>query len=370
VEGGGVSDACDRCLRRAHLLGFLAPWIADRLSRRERLAPRLLALSDGELIAATAPRQTQRAHDFLESFDPSAARDRVAAAGVAGVCGHSASYPELLAEIPDPPAVLFTTATIARLAELAGEPTVAIVGARRCSGYAREVAYELGRGLGAAGVTVVSGLALGIDAEAHAGTVAARGGAIAVLAGGADVPYPRTNRSLYEQIRGDGAVVSELPPGIQPAKWGFPARNRIMAGLARVTVIVEAAEGSGTLITADFAAEFDRDLSAVPGWVTARMAAGSNRLLHEGAHLVRGPEDVLDLLFGVGSAPRAPSAAERLEPELRSVLDAVEGGEGLEAMSAVAQLSPAGVRSALGRLELLGFIVREGVGTYRRTAAR
>jgi DNA processing protein len=365
-----VTGCCSACLRRAHLLGFLAPWIADRVVSRGSLAPTLLGLSDEELIAAASPKQSARAYEYLEAFDPEAAREGLARAGVEGACAHSRSYPGLLRSLTDPPAVLFTTATLDRLAQLAAEPTVAIVGARRCSGYAREVAYELGRSLGAAGVTVVSGLALGIDAEAHAGTMAARGGAIAVLAGGADVPYPRTNRSLYEQIRGDGAVVSELPPGIQPAKWGFPARNRIMAGVARMTVIVEAAEGSGTLITADFAAEFDRDLCAVPGWVTARMAAGSNRLLHEGAHFVRGPEDVLDLLFGVGSAPRPPSAAERLEPALRSVLDAVEGGESLETMSVVAQLPPADVRSALGRLELLGFIVREGVGTYRRTAAK
>jgi DNA processing protein len=365
-----MSHACDSCLRRAHLLGLLAPWIADRALRRERLAPRLLTLPDDELIAAAAPLQAQRAHDFLERFDPERARERIADAGLAAVCRHSPAYPELLGRIPDPPGVLFTTATVERFTTLAEEPAVAIVGGRRCSGYAREVAHELGRGLGATGVTVVSGLALGIDAEAHAGAVAARGGVIAVLAGGADVPYPRTNRRLYERIREIGAVVSELPPGIRPFKWGFPARNRIMAGLARMTVIVEAAEGSGTLITADFAAEFDRELCAVPGWVTARLAAGSNRLLHEGAHVVRGPEDVLDLLFGVGSAPRPSSAAEELEPQLRSVLDAVEGGDGLEAMAESARLSPADVRSALGRLELLGLVVREGVGTYRRTATR
>jgi DNA processing protein len=370
VEGGRVNDACDGCLRRAHLLGLLAPWIADRALRRERLAPRLLTLSDDDLIAAAAPTQSERAREFVERFDAVAARDRIAAAGLAALCGHSPSYPELLARIPDPPTVLFTTASVEHLAALAAEPAVAIVGGRRCSGYAREVAYELGRGLGAAGVTVVSGLALGIDAEAHAGAVAADGGAIAVLAGGADVPYPRTNRALYQRIRASGAIVSELPPGIRPFKWGFPARNRIMAGLARITVIVEAAEGSGSLITADFAMEFNRELCAVPGWVTARQAAGSNRLLHEGAPVVRGAEDVLDLLFGVGSAPRPPSAAEKLEPELRSVLDAVEGGEGVEAMSETSRLSPAEVRSALGRLELLGLIVREGVGTYRRTAAK
>jgi len=365
-----VTACCNACLRRAHLLGFLAPWIADRVVSRGSVAPRLLGLSDEELIAAAAPRQSARAYEYLDGFDPAAARDGMARAGLEGACAHSPSYPSLLKSLPDPPAVLFTTSTLDRLGQLAGEPGVAIVGARRCSGYAREVAYELGRSLGATGVTVVSGLALGIDAEAHRGTMDARGGAIAVLAGGADVPYPRTNRSLYERVRRDGAVVSELPPGIRPFKWGFPARNRIMAGLARVTVIVEAAERSGSLITADFAADLGREVAAVPGRVTARMAAGSNRLLHDGAPVVLGAEDVLDMLYGIGNRPSQPPVAEDLEEGLRAILDAVEGGETLDAMSEATCLSAADVRAGLGRLELLGLVVREGIGSYRRTARR
>jgi DNA processing protein len=365
-----MTGACDACLRRAHLVGFLAEWIADRLVNRERLAPGLLGLPDAELITAAAPRQADRAHEFLESFEADQARESLDRAGVHGACAHSPSYPELLQELPDPPPVLFTTSALERLEELTAEPAVAIVGARRCSGYAREVAYELGRGLGAAGVTVVSGLALGIDAEAHRGTVDAGGAAIAVLAGGADVPYPRTNRGLYQRIRRDGAVVSELPPGIGPFKWGFPARNRIMAGLSRISVIVEAAERSGSLITADFAQELGRDVCAVPGRVTARVAGGSNRLLHDGAPVVRGPEDVLEMLFGVGAAPRPPDASESLDGEHRAVLDAVEAGEGLEAIAESRQMSAAGVRAALGRLEVLGFVARDGLGTHRRTARR
>jgi DNA processing protein len=365
-----VTGCCSSCLRRAHLLGFLAPWIADRVVSRGSLAPRLLGLSDEELIAAASPKQSARAYEYLEAFDPEAAREGLARAGVEGACAHSRSYPGLLRSLIDPPAVLFTTARVDRLAQLAAEPTVAIVGARRCSGYAREVAYELGRSLGAAGVTVVSGLALGIDAEAHRGTVDARGGAIAVLAGGADVPYPRTNRALYERVRRDGAVVSELPPGIRPFKWGFPARNRIMAGLSRVTVIVEAAERSGSLITADFAADLGREVAAVPGRVTARMAAGSNRLLHDGAPVVLGAEDVLDMLYGIGHRPSRPPVTEDLEEGLRTILDAVEGGETIDTMSQTTSLSAADVRAGLGRLELLGLVVREGVGTFRRTARR
>jgi DNA processing protein len=363
-----VSATCAACLRRAHLLGFLAPRIADISGSRAPLAQKLLALPDAELIQAAAPRQVARAEEFLETFDAARVEERLEAANVHGVCMHSSHYPSLLLSLPDPPAVLFSTAPIVRLAELAAEAGVAVVGARRCSGYAREVAYELGRGLGAAGVTVVSGLALGIDAEAHRGAVDARAGMIAVLAGGPDVPYPRTNRRLYDRIRADGAVVSELPPGIRPFKWGFPARNRIMAGLTRMTIIVEAAERSGSLITADFAADLGRDVCAVPGRVTARVAAGSNRLLHDGAPVVRGAEDVLDMLFGVGTRPSRPSLADSLEPELRAVLDVVEECEGLGSLAERTSIPAAEVRAALGRLELLGLVAREGVGTYRRTA--
>src|SRR5438105_1605017 len=119
MEGGGVTHACDGCLRRGHLLGFLAPWIAHRTSRRQRLASRLLALPDDELIAAAAPRQAERAHQFLERFQAEAAREAIADSALSAVCRHSPAYPDLLRVIPDPPSVLFTTATAERLAELA-----------------------------------------------------------------------------------------------------------------------------------------------------------------------------------------------------------------------------------------------------------
>jgi DNA protecting protein DprA len=188
-----------------------------------------------------------------------------------------------------------------------------------------KVAHALGRGLAAAGVTVVSGLALGIDAAAHRGALAAGGEPLGVLAGGVDVPYPRRNRALHAHVHADGVLVSELPPAHRPQRWSFPARNRIMAALGRLTVVVEAAESSGTLITAEFAAQLGRELGAVPGHVTAQGAAGSNRLLREGAAVIRSPEDALDELLGVGAVaglyggdpararalPRSPATANR-----------------------------------------------------------
>ena len=170
------------------------------------------------------------------------------------------------------------------------------------------MAYELGRGLGAAGVTVVSGLALGIDAAAHRGCLDAGGPAIGVLAGGPDVPYPRSNAGLYERLRRDGIVVSELPPGVRPFRWTFPARNRIMAGLSAATVVVEAADPSGLadherLRRSRWAGPWRR----CPGRATARLAAGANRLLKDGALVVTSAEDVLDELFGVGNRPDPPA---------------------------------------------------------------
>src|SRR3954471_2453195 len=173
----------------------------------------------------------------------------------------------------------------------------------------------MGRGLGVAGVTVISGLALGIDAASHRGALAGGGAALAVLACGPDLAYPRRHLRLYEEIVDRGVVVSELEPGTQPFQWSFPARNRIMAALAELVVVVEAREASGSLITSPFATQLGRDVAVLPGQVTARVAAGSNGLLREGATLVRNAEDVLDELFGVGVGQREPPVPDP-EPEL------------------------------------------------------
>jgi DNA processing protein len=365
VEGRRVS-ACDACLRRAALLQLLAGRIGSLLKRPERRAARLLALPDLELIDAVAADGRDTALRLLETFDPAAARERTRAAGVEAFCAHDEAFPAGLENLTDPPAVLFAKGRPGRLVELASEPMVAIVGARRGSTYGKEVAHALGRALGAAGVTVVSGLAIGVDGAAHRGALAARGGAIAVLASGADRVYPLSHRRLYNEVCSTGVVVSEMPPGTPPFRWAFPARNRIMAALATLTVVVEAAEGSGSLITATFAQELGRDVGVVPGLVTSRKAAGSNRLLHEGACPIRDARDVLDLVYGVGHVPDAQRDEIVLEPALRRVLDGVEMREELGPFTGL----PAGdVRAALGRLETLGLVRRDGLGSYERTAS-
>jgi DNA processing protein len=273
------------------------------------------------------------------------------------------------------------------LGRLAGDESVGIVGARRASPYGLEVAQALGRGLAAAGVVVTSGMALGVDSAAHTGALEA-GTTVAVLAGGADIPYPSSKRILYRRIAETGAVVAELPPGTQARRWCFPARNRIIAALSTVTVVVEGGERSGSLITADFANELGRTVGAVPGPVTSRLAGGPNLLIKTGAELVRDAADVLELLYGAGTqaaegAPlvigsaSAPAPELRvlvpdrpepppLEPRLRAILDAVEQGRGSAAEIAQSPDEAMAAATALGELELLGLVRRTFGGRYIR----
>jgi DNA processing protein len=173
-------------------------------------------------------------------------------------------------------------------------PTVAIVGARACSSYGSHVAHQLASEFATAGVTVVSGLARGVDAVAHRSSLDAGGLTVAVLGCGIDRDYPRSNAELASRIAGSGAVVSEYPPGVEPAPWRFPARNRIVAALADVVVIVEARERSGALITVDLAIEIGRPIYAIPGETTSLLSVGTNQLIRHGhATLITGATDVL-----------------------------------------------------------------------------
>jgi DNA processing protein len=195
--------------------------------------------------------------------------------------------------MPAAPKALVGRGELSVLEEHPADRTVAIVGSRRATSYGREVARSLARDLAEAGVLVLSGLAFGIDACAHRGALDGDGPTVAVLGCGPDTAYPAAHRALWRQVTEQGAVVSELTPGATPWRWTFPARNRIIAGLAGMTVVVEGAARSGSLVTARLAREAGRELGAVPGPVTARLSTGPNQLLFDGAHLVRGAEDVL-----------------------------------------------------------------------------
>ena len=362
-------SACDACLRRAFLVGRLAPRIAGLLDRPGRRTSGLLALSESDLLAAVAGERAEQIALDLEHFAPDAERERLARARVLALCRHAAEYPGGLRDLDDPPAALFAAGRHEALELLCSEPAVAIVGTRDPSPYGTEVARSLGRGLGAAGVPVVSGLALGIDATAHRGCLEGGGAAFAVLACGPDVAYPRRHRRLHELIRENGLVVSELPPGTPPFRWSFPARNRIMAALSRLTVVVEAADPSGSLITTDFARDLGRSVAAVPGRVTSKVARGTNGLLKDGAVPITSTEDVLDELFGVGA--RYPPAAshsvrEPEDPRLRHVLESAERMDSVASIAKAVGLSTAETRAALARLEGDGYLVRRSLDGWER----
>ena len=320
-------EACDSCLRRAYLVGHLAPRIAGLLERPGPRASGLLGLPEEELVAAAAPRRGTEVRAFLGAFDAAAARESLDDWQMIALCSHTEAYPARLNDLSDPPAVVFGLGRRDVMNALDDEPVVTLVGTRSPSPYGLEVARALGRGLGASGVPVVSGLAIGIDAGAHRGCLDGHGIPVAVVACGPDVVYPRRHRLLHERVRQTGIVLSELPPGNRPFRWSFPARNRIMAALARMTVVVEAAQPSGSLITADFARDLGRAVAAVPGRVTSGVARGTNNLLRDGAVPVTRTEDVLDELFGAGMRRVPPSVAAPPEPgdeRLRVALGAAE----------------------------------------------
>jgi DNA processing protein len=278
------------------------------------------------------------------------------------------AYPAALEELPDPPPVIHGVGDRRALADLEHEATVTIVGSRRATAYGLRMAEELGRDLAYAGVTVVSGLAYGIDAAAHRGAIAGGGPTVAVLGGGPDVVYPPSHRGLHRQVLACGAAISEHPPGTETTKWSFPARNRIMAALAKMTIIVEAAEPSGSLITAQHATELHRDVGAVPGQVGMRVAGGPHALIRDGAALIRGAQDVLDEMLGIGRVSVSHSGP-RLEAALLSVLESVErGADTPDAVATAAEIDPHEAAVALGRLELLGYVAVNGAGAYSRTS--
>jgi DNA processing protein len=204
---------------------------------------------------------------FKRSFDEAGCLEGLRAAGVRWLPRSHGDFPPLLRAIHDPPAGLFVRG--AAEVELLRRSAVAVVGARSCSPYGAQVARMLGRELAAAGLVVVSGLARGVDGEAHRGALESGGATVAVLGCGIDRDYPAGHAELAGRIRATGLVVSEYAPGVEPAPWRFPARNRIIAGLAAATVVVEARERSGALITADLALEEGREVFAVPGEITS-----------------------------------------------------------------------------------------------------
>jgi DNA processing protein len=379
--------ACARCGRRGHLLASLAANVERSVGARAGERARdLLALSDEELAAAVAPADWRR-----HLAEASAAADRAAGgpadAGPAdgrstrgrltdgesnasagwSACSHS-PLPEALAALGEArPHALFGRGDRDLLATIEPDHAVTIVGARRGGAYGREVAFELARALAGAGIVVVSGLALGIDAAAHEGALAGGGTTLAVLGPGAERAYPRSAGGLYRRVVADGAVISELPGTPPTFRWMFPARNRLMAALSGVTVVVEAADRSGSLITAEMAVDCGRTVGAVPGPVTSWRSGGTNRLLADGAIVIRDARDVLDALLGPGAVPE-PVNGPRLGADGATVLGAVEAGAATpDAIAAAAGLELRPALRALAGLERDGYVSCDHTGRWTRT---
>ena len=317
------------------------------------------AHTDAHLL--DAPRSARFA-SFRASFDEAAYLRDLATRGFRWLARSDPAFPQLLRSVHDPPPGLFVRG--AAPLSLLDRPSVAVVGARACSHYGSTVAASLARELAAAGILVVSGLARGIDGAAHRGALQS-GTTVAVLGCGIDRDYPRTHASLAGEIVRDGLIVSEYAPGVEPAPWRFPARNRIVAGLTLATVVIEARERSGALITADLALDEGREVLAVPGEITSQLSRGTNHLLRLGAVPVTCAGDILRVL-GVDPAPVL--AASALEPRLELVrafvADAPVTAD--EVAQATGQSARA-VAAALAELELLGAI-EEVDGVYRSTA--
>jgi DNA processing protein len=357
--------ACPSCRRRSRLLSLLSARLDYCALKQGRLGE-ALALDDDTLMDAMGGGRRAALRAAYGQFDPA---EPVCGSRHQAVCRHDGSYPPRLPH-PDGPAMLFVAGGVDRLAALARAPMVAIVGAVRASDYGIEMARTIARGLAASGVAVTSSLRDGIGAGAQAGALEAGGGAVAVLGGGLDVACQAHRRSLLARTLESGCAVSELPCGCSGRRWGGIAAERIIAGLAEITVLVES--DSERVPSIQVAQALDRALAAVPGRVTSQLSIGPHALLSAGVPLVRGAEDVLELLgdrhdLNLGRrASRAPQARRELSARLTTVLDLVGSGSDTPDELEEHVRDPGDVLLALSELELMGLLVRGDGGRYLR----
>lgn len=346
-----------------HRVPFIGPTRIERLVRRfGGLAPAWDA-SPGQLRAVLDERSVESLLKTRAQLDLDGEMERYERLGVSVITRIDHRYPRLLAEIPAPPPVLYVRGTL----DEPNQPAVAVVGTRRATSYGRAVTERLATDLAGAGVTIVSGLARGIDAVAHQAAVRAGGRTIAVLGSGPDVIYPPEHRHLAEQVMACGAVVSDYPPGRKPDAQNFPARNRIISGLSLGVIIAEAPARSGALITADFAADQGRDVFVIPGSILGDTGAGGLRLLRDGAILVRSAEDVLeDLRLLKHDQPAASQLSLPFESEQERRLFALLTGEGqhIDDLAAAVSLPIGEVSALLLTMELKGMVRNTGAQHY------
>jgi DNA processing protein len=325
--------------------------------------PELLDLGDDDLIAAVAGQERSTVDAERAAFDPEGYRARCDEAAVAVMCRCDPAYPAGLWSLPAEPAVLHVTGAMGRFLELVAQDTVAIVGARTAPPYGLQMSRSLARGLAATRLTIASGMAMGIDAAAHQGALDGGGATIAVLPCSPERAYPASNRSLHRRILAAGAAVSELGPGVPVRRWMFPARNRLIAAISAMTIVVAARQGSGAILTATQALNLGRRLGAVPGQAMAPLSFGPHALLRAGAHLVEEPIDVLLALFDSDAArEREKAAGQRsVAPDLQPLYEAIADGFDLPEAFAMAGLETAGGLAKLAALEIAGHL-RRGPG--------
>ncbi|SMP16003.1 DNA processing protein [Desulfurobacterium pacificum] len=264
----------------------------------------------------------------------------------------SLEYPSQLKEIAQPPIVLYVKGT------LPSRPSVAVIGSRKCSSYGRRTAYKLGRFLAEAEIPVISGLALGIDAQSHKGVVDAKGTAVAVLGSGVDLIYPFSNRNLAEKILQEGgAIVSEFPPGTKPAKEHFPRRNRIISGLSEAVIVVEAKEKSGTNITVNYALEQGKTVFAVPGNIDSPYSAGTNKLIKDGAVPLISFETIFEELPYLKPKENQRKIPEKFTPIYNLLKN---GGKTIDQIADSLNLEITQLSLLLIEMEINGLIKRDG----------
>jgi DNA processing protein len=328
-----------------------------RLARRAGGCHTLLRASKTELRRLGAPEQFITELVSARTMDVRAYRQELAERGIAVSGFGEAGYPAVLAQLADPPVALYSRGSGPALDTAPVQ--ISIVGSRRPSDYGLGLTRELAEFSARNGVPVVSGIALGIDAAAHAGALGGGGPTFAVLGCGVDVVYPRTNARLFERVLERGLVVSEYPPGVAPAPWRFPARNRIIAALSGTLLVVEARIKSGALITADQALDLGRDVLAVPGSPASSGSAGTNGLIKMGAGLIENTADLAGWLGIEGGRDPDLALPEHLAPLMAEI-----GREPVypDALCDRLQMSAADVAAAVTRLEIDGWVARDHAG--------
>jgi DNA processing protein len=365
----GEAGACAHCLRRSWLLSMLSGPLECCARDRGRLIE-LLALEDQELLEAVAGRRRKELRAEYARFRSDAvAREP----GVESLCRHRRAYPRAL-DGAAAPHMLELAGGAGRLAASASAPAVALLGSRGASDYGIEMARTLARGLAASGVTIVASLADGIAAAAHLGALDAGAGSVAVMGGGLAVACPARRRSLYERVTDAGWAVAELPARCAGRRWGQLASERIVVELARVVLVVEAHETAEELFAARLAHGLRRTVAALPGRVTSPLSCGTHALLLDGAHLVRGAQDVLELLYEREDSPSRAHPASTVMPaqtphaglrrELRATLARVGAGCDTPDKLARSGADAGELLFALSELELMGLLVRGDGGRY------